>query len=852
MCIQFNIKFNLKALRLPVNLTLLIVILLLAGTTSAVSSPKLIGPTSSVDSLLLPGSERKQEINAFWQDRAVVLSTLAIKHAPLKLWYTKPASAWEEALPLGNGKIGAMVFGGVADERIQLNESTLWGGSIIDSSNPKGKMHLPLIQQLLFDGKNKEALTIADSTLMGNPRRIMPYQALGELWFDMPHLNVTNYQRALDLETATVSTVYDHQGVRYFRESFISAPHKVMVIRYHASGRKALDLNFTWKRAQDYTVASDSTDRTAIILEGQVGAEFQYSGEKGLHFAGMAKVLLKGGKLTNHNGRIEIRQADEICIIISCATNYPGLKEVGMGKTSSATDPLDVCKENIASAAAIPYERLKKKHIQDYQSYFNRTKLMLESTENTLSNNVPTDSLIRMTKASKVIPASLITKYFQYGRYLLISSSRPGGMPANLQGIWCWQMKPVWNSDFHTNINLQMNYWPAESTNLPELHLPLFDLTEALIPSGTKTAQATYGAQGWVLHHLTDAWGYTAPADGVWGIWPMGGAWLAQHPWDHFSYTQDKDFLKNRAYPILKGAAEFVVDFMIKIPTGKPFEGYWTTNPSHSPENSFMLPNGEVSSFTYGATMDTQIIRDLLQHYIQAAEILEVDQVFANQCRAVLTKLIPTQVSAKTGRVMEWIDDYKETEVQHRHVSHLFGLFPGSEISILKTPELAAAAKKTLISRGDGATGWSLAWKINMWNRLHDGNHSYLLFRNLISDKTLPNMFDNHPPFQIDGNFGATAALAEMFLQSHVKDEHGNYILELLPAVGDNMPNGVIEGLKARGNIEVDIAWEKGKLVWARIRPLFSGNIPISYLGKTIQVVAKARQPISLDPKAFL
>jgi len=370
--------------------------------------------------------------------------------------------------------------------------------------------------------------------------------------------------------------------------------------------------------------------------------------------------------------------------------------------------------------------------------------------------------------------------------------------------------------------------------------LPLFDLNEALIPFGQKTASATYGAKGWVVHHLTDAWGFTAPADGVQGIWPMGSAWLAQHPWEHYAYTKDIDFLRHTAYPQMKGAAEFILDFLVKVPQHKPNAGKWVTNPSHSPENSFLLANGEESSFTYGATMDSQIIRDLLKNCIEAAEILDVDKDFQAQCKQVLANLIPTQISAKTGGIMEWIEDYDEVEVHHRHTSHLFGLHPGDEISVLSTPELAEAAKKTLLRRGDGGTGWSLAWKINMWNRLHDGDHAYLLLHNLLSDKTLPNLFDNHPPFQIDGNFGATAAIAEMLLQSHVRDINKGYVIELLPALSKHMPAGSVKGLKARGNVRVDLDWKDGKLTAAEITPATSGTYTISYLGKLIKVKAKA------------
>ncbi len=795
-------------------------------------------------------SQRQQKIDQFWTDRAQIKPLEKLSVAPLSLLYTRPAKVWEEALPLGNGQLGAMVFGGVADERIQFNESTLWAGAPQDPNNPKGKTYLPRIQQLLFEGKNKEAVELADSTLMGIPKRIKPYQSLGELWLDMPHLHVEHYQRSLNLETAIQQSGYQYKGIKYTRESFISAPANAMVIRYSANKKQALDLNFSWKRARDFTCLTDPKDPSQLLLQGQIG-QSSSEGEKGTKFSAIAKVFLKGGRLTNTAGRITITGADEIILLITAATDYPGLKQISYSAKQAGIDPLVSCRETIHALAKSDYQQLKQAHIADYQHFFKRVQLDLADAEQQKWEQVATDSLIKLTRGQKQIPSALISKFFQFGRYLLISSSRPGHMPANLQGLWAWQMDPPWNADFHTNINLQMNYWPAELTNLSELHQPLFDLTSALIPFGERTARTIYGARGWVVHHLTDAWGYTAPADGVQGIWPMGSAWLAQHPWEHYSYTGDRQFLKEQAYPIMKGAARFILDFMIQIPSDKPFAGYWTTNPSHSPENSFILPSGEVSSFTYGATMDTQIIRDLLQNYIEASTLLDNDPDFRQECQAALQKLIPTQISKETGRIMEWIEDYQETEVNHRHTSHLFGLHPSNQISVANTPDLAEAAKKTLLSRGDHGTGWSLAWKINMWNRLHDGEHSYKLLYNLISEKTLPNLFDNHPPFQIDGNFGATAAIAEMLLQSQVRDKNNNYLIELLPALSKHINKGSITGLKARGNISVNIQWSNGVLEHAELIPSKNGPICISYAGKQIQVEGIKGKSIHITSQMF-
>ena len=823
--------------------TLLYCALLLMGNTTIKAQQS----TKIIDA---PASQRQHKITQFWTDRTQIQSAASLSAGPLTLSYARPAGVWEEALPLGNGQLGAMVFGGVADERVQLNESTLWAGHPQDPNNPKGKMYLSRIQQLLFEGKNKEAIDLADTTLMALPKNIKPYQSLGELWFDMPHLKAEQYMRSLDLERALQQTSYVYNGVNFFRESFISAPANAMVMHYTANKKQALDLNFTWKRAQDFSCSTDPTDPTQLLLQGQIG-QSAHAHERGTKFAAIAKVILKGGKLINTDGRVAITGADEITIIVTAATDYPGLKHIAYPQTPVDIDPLASCRKVISSLNKQHYQQLKQAHIEDYQQYFNRVKLNLPDPEQDKLAKLPTDSLIRLTKELQKVPNTLVNKFFQFGRYLLISSSRPGHMPANLQGLWAWQMDPPWNADFHTNINLQMNYWPAEVTNLSELHKPLFDLTKALIPFGERTASKLYGAKGWVVHHLTDAWGYTAPADGVQGIWSMGSAWMAQHPWEHYNYTGDREFLKVQAYPIMKGAAEFILDFMVKIPQGKSFAGYWTTNPSHSPENSFILPSGEVSSFTYGATMDTQIIRDLLQNCVEATKVLDCDPDFRQRCQAALTKLIPTQISKETGRIMEWIEDYKETEVNHRHTSHLFGLHPSNQISIVNTPELAEAAKKTLLSRGDHGTGWSLAWKINMWNRLHDGEHAYRLLYNLISDKTLPNLFDNHPPFQIDGNFGATAAIAEMLLQSQVRDKNNNYLIELLPALSHNMDQGSVTGLKARGNRTVNIQWENGKLKKAEILPSSSGPVCISYAGKQIERNGTKGTAVLITPDMF-
>lgn len=804
----------------------------------------------------LAASERNVPINAKWFDRAEFTGK-ADKPANTKnvLWYRKSAKVWEEALPLGNGRLGAMVFGGVADERIQLNENTLWDGYPLDPNNPAGRKALPEVQRLLFGDKNNEAVKLAEATMMGNPKGVKSYQSLGELWFDTPELNARDYVRTLDLSTAVSTVHYHSNGVNYTREYFASAPDNVIVVRITADKKSNINLSMALKRAQNAKTGKLGND--GLLLNGQIARKDKDGNPRGISFAAQVKAVADGGNVAvvesaEQGYLLKVNDANTLTLYVTGATNYPGMENLAKGMADFSGDPLKKCAKTIAKATSQSYDRIKSTHIADHQHYFGRVDLDLESVSEEV-DALPTNERLRRARQKGEPDLGLVSTYFQFGRYLLIGSSRPGGMPANLQGLWAWQMNAPWNADFHTNINFQMNYWPSDLTNLSEMHLPLFDLMDMLVTPGERSAEVIYGARGWVVHHLTDAWGFTAPADGPQGIWPMGAAWLAQHPWEHYCFTGDKEFLAQRAWPLMKGAARFIMDFLVEAPAGTAYAGKLVTNPSYSPENAFILPNGEHSVFTYGATMDLEIIHNLLTNCIEAANILKVDADFRKECEATLKRIPGIRISEKTGRILEWAEDYEEAEPQHRHTSHLFGLHPGNQITRVGTPALAEAARKTLVARGDEGTGWGLAWKINMWNRLHDGDHAFKLLSVLLAEKTLPNLFDDHPPFQIDGNFGATAAIAEMFLQSQLKKKNGSFEIHLLPSLPSAMAkSGSVKGLKARGGFTVDLSWKEGVVTEAQIHSqlggklhLRAGNFQKTYNtkpGETIKVDALLKQ----------
>ena len=771
----------------------------------------------------------RDKIDYHWQDRASVVAPLAEapdgKHV---LWYRQPAAFWNEALPVGNGRLGAMVFGGVADERLQLNEDTLWDGYPKDADNPKALASLPEVRRLLFAGQSKEGGNLARQTMLGVPKTINSYQSLGELLIETGHTTATRYRRTLDLATATATVSYESGGVTFNREVLSSAAANVIVVRFTASKKGALDLRLGLSRARDAETTAHPSRTDAIVLRGTINRNDLTGKARGISFAAQTRAVATGGTVSNVGGKLEIRGADEVLLFIDGATTYRG------------GDPVAAIDKRIIAASARAFAALAKDHRAAHAALFDRVSIDLGETA---AAKLPTDERIRQQHAGTADPA-LEATLFQFGRYLLISSSRPGDLPANLQGLWAWQMNAPWNADYHTNINVQMNYWPSEVTNLSECHLPLFDLMDGLVKPGERTAKAHYGARGWVVHHLTDAWGHTAPADDLQGVWPMGSAWLSLHPWEHYRFTGDRAFLEKRGWPLMKGAARFILDFLVEAPAGTPIAGKLTTAPSHSPENAFLTADGQRSSFTYGATMDIMLIRQVLQNCIAASKVLGVDADFRAECETALAKLQPIVISPATGHIQEWVEDYRETDPKHRHVSHLFGLFPGTLISPA-TPDLLAAARKVLETRGDGGTGWSLAWKVSFWSRLRDGDRAHLLLQNLLapvdpanvgykgSGGSYPNLFGACPPFQINSNFGATAGIAEMLVQSHEVTAEGMTVIDLLPALPKAWSTGSVKGLRARDGFTVDLEWKDAKLTQARIASQFGRPLRLRCGDKT-------------------
>lgn len=727
----------------------------------------------------------------------------------LKLWFEQPASKWEEALPVGNGRLGAMIYGNPGEDHIQFNEETLWTGRPHDYSNEGASQSLGKIRELIWSGRQDEAEELALAEFMSLPLHQEKYQPFGDLWLKFSgHDSVTAFRRELDISNAICRTTYETEGKKFTREYFASYPANLIVINLSCDSRRSLSFDLSMTALHEgYKVTAGEGNTLTLDVKVKNGS---------LYGTSVARVLLKGGDITASDSSLRIEKADKATILLSAATNFVNPRDV-------SGDPAGLCATHLEASAGKTYEKLREEHTGDYRKYFDRFSIDLGLSG---KENLPTDKRIQDIPAA--MDNSLAALYVQYGRYLLLSSSREGTYPANLQGIWNNRLNPPWDSKYTVNINIEMNYWPAEILNIAECHNSLFKMIDELVPAGTKVAGDHYNASGWVLHHNTDIWRGAAPINASdHGIWVTGSGWMAHHYWEHFLFGRDTTFLRNEAWPVMRDAALFYTDLLVPDPK----TGWLVSCPSNSPENG-----GLVS----GPTMDHQIIKSLFRACIEAGRILESGDAFTDTLAAMLPRIAPYRIG-RFGQLQEWMDDIDDPDNKHRHVSHLWGVHPGKEINWKDNPEFMEAAKKSLVARGDEGTGWSLAWKINFWARFREGNHAWQMVRMLLRPQGMPssqargggsagggsypNLFDAHPPFQIDGNFGGAAGIAEMLIQSHLDE------IEILPALPDGIPSGKIRGIRARGGFELDFEWNDGKLTNLEVTSVSGMPLSLSYKG---------------------
>jgi alpha-L-fucosidase 2 len=743
----------------------------------------------------------------------------------LTLWYEKPASRWEEALPVGNGRLGAMIYGGTGEEHIQFNEETLWTGGPHDYSNKGASGYLGKIRELIWQGRQKEAEDLALEKFMSVPLRQEKYQPFGDLWLTFPgHDNATGYRRELDLSNAVCKISYESGGTAFTREYIASYPDNLIAINLACNRKRALTFDVELSALHEgYTAVPGNDGTICMKLRVKEGC---------LVGTAVIKATVKGGAISLNGSKLHIEKADEVTIFLSAATNFVSPSDV-------SGDPDAICTSYIAAAESKTYKQIRQKHIADYQKYFNRFSIDLGTSGNEL---FPTD--VRIMNIPEKMDNSLAALYVQYGRYLLLSSSREGTYPANLQGIWNDKLNPSWDSKYTVNINTEMNYWPVEVLNIAECHNALFKMIGEVMPAGEKVAMNHYNARGWVLHHNTDLWRGSAPINASnHGIWVSGSGWMAHHYWEHFLFGRDTAFLKNIAWPVMKNSAMFYADFLV----ADPGTGWLVSCPSNSPENG-----GLVS----GPTMDHQIIKSLFKACIEVSRILNTDLTFADTLKQLLPAIAPYKIG-RFGQLQEWMTDIDDPGNKHRHVSHLWGVYPGSEINWKENPALMEAAKTSLIARGDEGTGWSLAWKINFWARFKDGDHAWKMVQMLLRPQgqsssqtqgggssgggSYPNLFDAHPPFQIDGNFGGAAGIAEMLLQSHLGE------IDVLPALPEGIPDGHIKGIRARGGFELEYSWSEGKLQSVKVISKEGLPLSIKYKDKSFTSPTRKGEVLHFD-----